>query len=198
MRGSSYPVADKSRPVPPIFLTLPSLATIAAYDQSMTVRVPTPLAVAAAAIVDSLSSPTQLLCAARAYPPDLQGRFELPGGKVEPRETWEEALHREIREELSVEIRLGPELEPPASLEHWPILQGHVMRVWLAQILPPTAKPVAGPSHNEVRWLPFSQIKRLPWLASNLPIIDQLVEQFAPQGGALPPACGTVEGTSSR
>ena len=54
--------------------------------------------VVAAAILDSLRHPTQVLCAARAYPQELAGLFELPRGKVEDGEIPEQALAREIRE----------------------------------------------------------------------------------------------------
>ena len=58
--------------------------------------------VVAAAIVDSLSAPTKLLACSRAYPQELRGQFELPGGKVEDGEDPTVALAREIAEELVV------------------------------------------------------------------------------------------------
>ena len=42
--------------------------------------------VVAAAVLDSLARPTKMLCAARSYPAEHAGRYELPGGKVEPGE----------------------------------------------------------------------------------------------------------------
>ena len=53
-----------------------------------------PRLVAAAAIIDG----TRLLAARRSSPPELAGRWELPGGKVEPGEDPREALARELRE----------------------------------------------------------------------------------------------------
>ena len=67
--------------------------------------------VVAAAVLDDLEHPTALLCAARSYPPEHAGQFELPGGKVEPAERPEQALARELDEEIGLSVRLGPELE---------------------------------------------------------------------------------------
>lgn len=58
----------------------------------------------------------RLLLAQRAYPPELAGRWELPGGKVEPGESVAGALVRELREELGIEVVAGEHLGAPASL----------------------------------------------------------------------------------
>ncbi|AWE43197.1 hypothetical protein DDD63_11080 [Actinobaculum sp. 313] len=68
-----------------------------------------------AAIVDSLESPTRLLAAQRSYPQELAGRWEFPGGKVQSSENPENALLREIREELGCGIILGPPVAPAAT-----------------------------------------------------------------------------------
>ena len=66
-----------------------------------------PRPVVAAAIVDSLERPTELLACSRAYPQELRGQFELPGGKIEEGEDPVAALEREIAEELGARLIIG-------------------------------------------------------------------------------------------
>ena len=63
--------------------------------------------VVGAAIVDSLEAPTRMLVAQRSAPQTVAGLWEFPGGKVEPGESCEQALGRELTEELGVQARLG-------------------------------------------------------------------------------------------
>lgn len=73
-----------------------------------------PVLVVAGAILDDLASPRRLLSARRAQPVSLAGRWEFPGGKVEPGEDPVVALHRELHEELGVVVRLGAEVVAPS------------------------------------------------------------------------------------
>ena len=76
--------------------------------------------VVAVALVDDLVRPTCLLAARRTEPPALAGGWELPGGKVDPGEDEVVAVHREVAEELGVEVALGDRLEGPLERGRWP------------------------------------------------------------------------------
>src|SRR3981189_3628319 len=89
----------------------------------------------------------RLLAARRSAPPELAGRWELPGGKVESGESAENALVRELHEELG--IHAAP-LEPVPG--EWPLPKpGYVLQVWTARILAGTPEPLE--DHDQLRWL---------------------------------------------
>ncbi len=93
--------------------SLRGLRSCARYTEvAQLIGVPMPRPVVAAAIVDSLSEPTMLLACSRAYPQELRGQFELPGGKVEDAEDPAEALAREIAEELGARLTIGERVCP--------------------------------------------------------------------------------------
>lgn len=135
-----------------------------------------PALVVAAAIVDSLDRPTRALCARRSAPAALAGRWELPGGKVEPGESPEAALHRELDEELGVQVRLGARLLGPESGD-WPLLAGRTMRVWLAELTTGTPEPLA--DHSALRWVGGDALEDLDWLDPDRPIAVALREVTA-------------------
>lgn len=156
--------------------TLPMSTLSTIFRQLCTIR-PTrtaytavmPRLVVAAAIVDSLDNPTQLLCAARSYPPELAGKFELPGGKIDRDETPLQALHREIREEMNTVIRVGAQVMTEEGT-WWPILQGRTMGVWLAELAPDAPAPTLNGSHSEFRWTPLDKVNTLDWIGHDLEI----------------------------
>lgn len=125
--------------------------------------------VVAGAIVDDLHRPTRLLAGRRSAPKSLAGQWEFAGGKVEPGEDPQAALHRELAEELGVRVQLGEPILPAQGVE-WPILHGHAMRIWFAQIVTGQPEPLA--DHDELRWLPVADLYQVPWLEPDLPIVD--------------------------
>lgn len=134
--------------------------------------------VVAAAIVDSLSAPTTLLACSRAYPQELRGQFELPGGKVEDNEDPVKALEREIVEELGARLTVGARVCPVGG-QWWPIVGGRVMGVWLAEVAPGSPSPRVGASHLEARWVPLADLAVLPWIVANFPIVEAVVARCA-------------------
>lgn len=134
-----------------------------------------PVLVVAAAIVDDLDSPRELLAARRSAPASLAGRWEFPGGKVDPGETPEAALHRELREELGVRVGLGPELVGPDG-GAWRLTGAYVMRLWTAEIVEGVPEPLV--EHDRLQWLPLTQWSTVPWLDGDVRIVEALAARY--------------------
>ena len=132
-----------------------------------------------AAILDSLENPGRLLVARRTAPPQFAGMWEFPGGKVEPGESAEQALHRELLEELGVHVRLGGELDA-GSASGWPLNDRAAMRVWFAELVDGEPRPLQ--DHDELRWINLGnhgEVLALPWIPADLPIVEALLAALA-------------------
>ncbi len=138
------------------------------------VPVSTPIVVVAAALVDDLATPRRLLAARRSGPLQLAGRWEFPGGKVDPGETATQALHRELHEELGVAVELGREVLGPDD-GAWRLSERHTMRLWLARVTAGEPAPLV--EHDELRWLDRGAWLSVPWLDADVRIVEALATQ---------------------
>ena len=139
-------------------------------------QLPPVRAVVGAALVDDLEAPTRLLGARRTEPSALAGGWEFPGGKVDPGESPQEALHRELGEELGVSVVLGEQLPGPLEDGRWPLGDTYAMTVWWAVVV--DGEPAPLEEHDEVRWLTTEDLYGVPWLAADLPIVDAVAARL--------------------
>jgi 8-oxo-dGTP diphosphatase len=110
--------------------------------------------------------PPRVLASRRTDPPRLAGLWEFPGGKVEAGETDEEALLRELREELGIDAAVGERLGGDL-----PIGDTAVLRVYLCRILSGELTLV---DHDEHRWLTAAELEDVPWIPVDLPLLTEL------------------------
>jgi 8-oxo-dGTP diphosphatase len=112
----------------------------------------------------------RVLAARRSGPAALAGRWELPGGKVEPGEDPEVAAVREIREELGCTVEVTAWLEGES-----PLGDGLVLRAATARLV--AGDPVPS-EHDAVRWLGPDQLDEVAWVAADVPFVAALREQL--------------------
>ena len=108
----------------------------------------------------------RVLAARRTAPASAAGRWEFPGGKVEPGETEADSLVREVEEELGVQIRVARWLEGAEEIG-----ERYVLRVAVASL--DGGEPVPT-EHDEVRWLAVEQLLDVDWLDADRPFLPAL------------------------
>jgi 8-oxo-dGTP diphosphatase len=122
---------------------------------------PSPSVIVAAVVVMD----GRVLASERAHPPEAAGRWEFPGGKVEPGETDQAALVRECVEELGVRVEVGARIGPDVAMAGGrAVLRAFVVR--LADGTMPRAL-----EHAALRWLAADELDSVPWLPADRPIV---------------------------
>jgi 8-oxo-dGTP diphosphatase len=95
-------------------------------------------------------------------------KFEFPGGKVEAGETEKDALIREIKEELGLDIEVGDKY---FTVDHtYPDFR-LIMHSYLCKSL---SAQIQLHEHLAFKWLPVEQFDDLDWAAADLPIVESL------------------------
>jgi 8-oxo-dGTP diphosphatase len=113
----------------------------------------------------------KLFATQRGYGP-WRDYWELPGGKIEPGETPQEALEREIREELDTRISVGAHV---CNVEYdYP--EFHLsMQCFRCEILQGELKLL---EHEAARWLEKNELRDVRWLPADEAILAKIEENW--------------------
>ncbi|WP_426167292.1 8-oxo-dGTP diphosphatase MutT [Sandarakinorhabdus sp. DWP1-3-1] len=129
--------------------------------------------VAAAALVDSAG---YVLVAQRPEGKSLAGLWEFPGGKLEPGETPEVALVRELGEELGINV-VPAQLRPLCFASHayrefHLVMMVYLCRAWLGEPL--------GFIDQPVQWCSLEELAALPMPPADRPVLAALAKALTP------------------
>ena len=111
----------------------------------------------------------RVLVAQRGNGMALPGKWEFPGGKVEPGETPEDCLARELHEELEIQVAVGRHLGRGTADHGNTTIQLDVYACRLLQGEP------APHEHSQVRWLLPAELDALDWAEADIPVLPAVV-----------------------
>ena len=103
---------------------------------------------------------------------EFKGGWEFPGGKVEPHETPQQALRREIMEELDTEIRVGNYID---TIEYdYPNFHLSIDCFWCEVIKGDLVLKEA----EDAKWLTKEQLASVNWLPADITIIPKISKEL--------------------
>ena len=103
----------------------------------------------------------------------LEGLWEFPGGKVDPGESPEDALVRELREELGVDVEVGV----PLDAVLWNYDRGRIRLLPFRCTI--TGGGLRAIEHEQLLWCAPEDFGALQWAEADLPILQQILRDFS-------------------
>lgn len=123
--------------------------------------------VVAAVICDSLENMTKIFATARGYG-EFKGQWEFPGGKIEVGETSQQALIREIQEELNVKIEVGELID---TIEYdYPTFHLSMDCFWCVVV----DGEIILKEAEAAKWLGIDELYSVDWLPADIVLIEKL------------------------
>ncbi len=118
----------------------------------------------------------KVLVAQRGEHKHLAGKWEFPGGKIEPGESPEQALERELKEEFSIDTHTTSFFE--LNIHHYPTFTIKLIAYHSEYI----SGDISLTDHDQAKWIDICEIKQYDFAEADIPIATELASRFYNKG----------------
>jgi len=114
----------------------------------------------------------RILAAQRSHDDELSHKWEFPGGKIEPDESAEECIVRELKEELNIETKVTGYL---GESEYDYGKKKILLKAFFVEHI---SGKLQAHVHQNIRWVNSAELKTLDWAAADIKLVDLLIKKL--------------------